>query len=203
MLKILLDVDGVIVNLDGSYTPYVKHIIPDFSEEKYIVEWNMPQIRDNWPEVYDIIKSLWASKEFMEKVRPFPMALEALEILGKLEKEGKIKILIHTAVANDEIKEVRENYIKKLCGYAQHNFEYDISIGLNKPTYDGFDMIIEDSEPNLKKSTAPYKVIVSRGNNRFTTFFKIRPYKEAFRCESLYSFVTSNTFKDLVNRYSN
>ena len=57
-IKILLDVDGVLINLDGSYTPYVKHLVPDFSEEKYIVEWNMPQVEKAFPEAFNIIKSL-------------------------------------------------------------------------------------------------------------------------------------------------
>ena len=49
-----VDVDGVLANMDGNYTPYVKHIIPDFTEEKYITEWSMPQVAKDYPEISSV-----------------------------------------------------------------------------------------------------------------------------------------------------
>ena len=54
--EIEIDCDGVLANMDGAYNPYVKDIIPDFCEEKYIKEWNMPHVEAEYPEAFSRIQ---------------------------------------------------------------------------------------------------------------------------------------------------
>ena len=81
--NIVFDVDGVFADMDGSYDKYIKHIIPDYSEEKYITDWGMPVVAKNYPEAFKIVQSLWVSADFIGKLNRFPKVVEGLKELDK------------------------------------------------------------------------------------------------------------------------
>ena len=51
-----IDTDGVLANMDGGYEPYLKRLIPDFTEEKYIDNWGMPKVQEICPEAFNVVQ---------------------------------------------------------------------------------------------------------------------------------------------------
>ena len=79
--EVEIDVDGVLANMDGSYGEYVKDLIPDFSEEKYIVNWNMPEVARDFPEAHKRIIALFSTPEFMRSIPRYEGIVEGLQRL--------------------------------------------------------------------------------------------------------------------------
>jgi 5'(3')-deoxyribonucleotidase len=165
MWEIEIDVDGVLADMDGSYGPYVKHIIPDFSEEKHILNWGVPEIKDKYPEAYQIIKSLWSNPDFVMSLPRYPRVAEAIIKLDKLIK-GKGRIVIHTHVFTKEVHDMRYKWLEILKEETGVDFEIQISLGDKKHKRTNTFILIEDNVNNSKNSSALYKFLIRRGHNR-------------------------------------
>ena len=187
--QIEIDVDGVLANMDGAYAPYVCDIIPDFSEEKYIKEWNMPLVQKEFPEAFQRIKNLWINPNFIANLDRYPKIVEGLQKLSKIIDKNS-EIVIHTHILNPgEVYESRENWLEELREDSGVDFDIEISTGKNKNTRKNSYIIIEDNVGNLKKSNAEYKFLVRRGHNKNYTESDLGNCKKSVVCNSFYDCV--------------
>lgn len=164
--EIEIDVDGVLANMDGSYAPYVRQYIPDFSEDKYIKNWDMPEVKQDYPIVFEVIKSLWTNPEFIANLPRFEGVEDGMQKLGEIVK-NKAKIVIHTHIfESTEVYNCRDKWLRDLQRDTQVPFEIEISVGKRKQVRKNTFILIEDNVFNLVKSNAKYKILIRRGHNR-------------------------------------
>lgn len=190
MWDIEIDVDGVLANMDGSYTPYIKHIIPDFSEEKYITGWGAPKVREVYPDAFEIIKFLWTDPDFFESLPRYPRVIEALKRLNGIIN-GKARVVIHTHVLNNgPVYQKRFEWLKVLMAEADVDFEIEISYGEKKYTRLNTKIIIEDNVTNLHNSNADYKILIRRAHNRDFNECDLGISKASFVVADVYDAVT-------------
>lgn len=166
IFEVEIDVDGVLADMDGSYGEYVKDIIPDFSEEKYIKEWNMPEIARDFPEAHKRIVSLYSTPEFMRNLPRYSGIIEGLQRLYALITPLNGVIVIHTHVKDYTCSLMRREWLEELRAESGVNFEIDISNGDLKNMRKGSLILIEDNVRNCRVSDAKYKFLVRRGHNR-------------------------------------
>lgn len=181
-----IDVDGVLGDMDGSYGSYINHIIPDFSEEKYIKEWGMPDIQQTYPEAIKIIQNLFRDPSFIKDLNRYDGVEDALYNLYNLVNSHQGEILIHTHIFTTECAIEREKWLRKLEKDSNVKFNIDISIGNTKQTKVNSMFLIEDKIDNLKKSNAPYKILMSRGHNRNYGIGSLGQYVEAYKVMNLH-----------------
>lgn len=164
--QIEIDVDGVLADMDGSYGAYVKDIIPDFCEEKYILEWNMPQVEKKYPVAYDRIKGLWTNPEFIYNLPRYPNIEKSLQKLYGIVKDIA-DIVIHTHIrGKNAVYDSRYLWLNELKEDTEVDFKIEISTDDEKGTRKNSKFIIEDNVSNLRKSNADFKILVRRGHNR-------------------------------------
>ena len=184
-----IDVDGVLADMDGSYTEYVKHLLPDFTEEKYVRNWGLPELKEAYPEVHKIITSLWVNADFYSDLPYFPKVVEGMQKLYEVSK-GKANIVVHTHILNDElVYKSRENWLKRLQRDSGVPFKIEISFGDVKDTRDKSFIVIEDNVFNLQKSKADYKMLIRRWHNRDFDAKDVGECKGAFVFQSFYDSV--------------
>lgn len=162
--KVEIDVDGVLANMDGAYANHIKHLIPDFSESKYVKSWNMQEIGDVSPEALSIIKNLWVTPDFIGGLHRFPGVEEGMKILNAIPN---LDIVVHTHILdNDDVVKRRYQWVKKLEKDIGGNFTIDICVGASKTMRTDTYYIIEDNVRNLNNSSAKVKFLVRRCHNR-------------------------------------
>ena len=163
-----IDVDGVLANMDGGYKPYIQHLIPDFTEKKYIDGWGMQGIRDASPEAWEIVKSLWVNPDFIRNLPRFPGVIEGLKLLAQYPE---LKCKIHTHIlASGDVAKARYEWVEALSEETGCELDIDVCVGKHKTIYTGSDFIVEDNVNNLNASDAKQKFLVRRCHNRrFTT----------------------------------
>ena len=187
--NIEIDVDGVLANMDGAYAPYVSDLVPDFSEEKYITEWNMPYVAKNFPEAFKRISSLWVNPEFIYNLQRYPRIEDGLIKLYSAVKD-MANIVIHTHIFNlGEVFESRKSWLEDLREDTNVDFIIDICKGENKKTRTDSKIVIEDNVSNLRKSNAEYKILIRRGHNRNYNENDLGDCKKSFVCDSFYDSV--------------
>lgn len=193
-----IDVDGVLADMDGAYEKYVKHLIPDFSEEKYVTDWNMPKVEKEYPEAYRIVRSLYSNPEFIGNLERFPKVVEGFQKLDKYVG-NKADFVVHTHIIEEgEPSKSREDWLVNLRNDSKVDFKIDICTGINKKTRDGSFVVIEDNVTNLRKSTAPYKFLIRRCHNRKYGKESLGKYKEAYVCNSFYD--CADIIKDIFDK---
>ena len=162
--KVEIDVDGVLANMDGAYAPHVKHLIPDFTESKYVKSWAMKEVGEASPEALEIIKKLWVTPDFIGGLHRFPGVEEGMRILTSIPN---LDIVVHTHILdNDDVVKRRYQWIKKLEKDSGGDFTIDICVGASKTMRTDTHYIIEDSVRNLNNSSAKVKFLVRRCHNR-------------------------------------
>jgi 5'(3')-deoxyribonucleotidase len=187
--KIEIDVDGVLANMDGSYAEYVKDIIPDFSEEKYITEWNMPFVEQNYPEAFKRISSLWDNPTFIRDLPRYPKIEDGMIKLYNSVK-GVADIIVHTHIFNPgAVFESRNSWLEDLREDTNVDFMIDICTGSCKKTRTDSYIVIEDNVRNLRNSNADYKILIRRGHNRNYSEKDLGSCKKSFVCNSFYDSV--------------
>ena len=187
--EIEIDCDGVLADMDGAYAPYVQDIIPDFSEEKYIREWNMPLVEKEYPEAYERIKKLWIDPLFISSLKRYPGVEDGLRTLYSSVKDVA-DIILHTHIFNSgPVYDSREKWLKDLRDETNVDFVIDISTGSYKQTRDGTMILVEDNVNNLQRSNADYKILIRRGHNRNYSEKDLGSCKESFVCNSFYDSV--------------
>lgn len=187
--NIEIDVDGVLANMDGSYAEHVKDIIPDFSEEKYITEWNMPYVEQNFPEAFKRISALWTNPSFIRSLERYPKVEEGMKKLYSSVKD-KAEIIVHTHIFNPgAVFESRKSWLEDLRDETDVDFIIDICTGAIKKTRIDSKIVIEDNVFNLRKSNADYKILIRRGHNRKYNENDLGVCKKAFVCNSFYDSV--------------
>lgn len=188
-LEIEIDCDGVLANMDGAYAPYVKDIIPDFSEEKYIREWNMPLVAQEYPEAYARIQKLWVDPVFISNLKRYSGVEDGLRNLYSSVKD-KADIILHTHIFDTgAVYNSREKWLKDLRKETNVDFVIDISTGSNKGTRKTTDILVEDNVGNMQRSNADYKILIRRGHNRNYTEKDLGTCKQGFVCSSFYDSV--------------
>lgn len=200
MKEIEIDVDGVLANMDGSYANYVKDLLPDFSEEKYIVNWDMPEVRRDYPNVFKRIESLWTDPCFIANLPRYPKVEDGLKELGRITK-GKAHIIIHTHIFTDDaVYESRDKWLKDLRKKTKVPFDIEISVGNKKNVRRNTYILIEDNVFNLRKSNAKYKILIRRGHNRRFGANDLGDCEGAFVCKSFFDSVkiVDNILKGVV-----
>jgi len=180
-----IDVDGVLADMDGSYAEYVKHIIPDFNEEKYIKDWGMPNVKETYPEAFSIIVGLYRNPDFIRNLPRYKGVEESLRSIYKEVEQRKGSIVIHTHILTPKCASAREEWLKELRRDTGVEFEIDICVGDKKKTRDNSLIVVEDNVKNLRNSQAPYKVLMRRGHNRFFTLEDIGDYEEGYIVKDL------------------
>lgn len=187
--EIEIDVDGVLANMDGEYEKYLKDIIPDFTEEKYVTEWNMPYVRENYPEAFARVQKLYIDPDFIYSLKRFPKVVEAMKNLGEVVK-GKAEIIIHTHIFDvGSVYRSREQWLMDLREETGVDFQIEISTGQKKDTRKNTYIIIEDNVTNLQKSNAKYKFLIRRCHNRKYGVGDLGECEKAFVCDSFYDTV--------------
>lgn len=187
--KVEIDVDGVLANMDGSYAEYVSDLIPDFSEEKYITEWNMPSVERDFPEAFKRICSLWDNPDFIRDLKRYPNVEKGLIKLYSSVKD-KAELVIHTHIFNPgAVFESRKSWLEDLRDETDVDFIIDICTGENKKTRTDSYIVIEDNVRNLNNSNADYKILIRRGHNRKYNENDLGSCKKAFVCNSFYDSV--------------
>lgn len=187
--QIEVDVDGVLADMDGGYTPYIIDIIPDYTEEKYITGWSMPIVAENYPEAFERVKKLWVDPEYIANLPRYERVTEGMSKLGKFCK-NKAKILVHTHLLEDgAVYSSRYNWLKDLQRESKTDFDINISVGPVKKVFDNIKVKIEDCVSNLQKSNADYKFLVRRCHNRDFNESDLGECKGAFVVDSFYDAV--------------
>ena len=187
--QVEIDVDGVLANMDGSYTPYIIDIIPDFTEEKYITEWSMPQVANDYPEAFERVKKLWVDADFIYSLPRFEKVVDGLQELQSLCK-NKLEIVIHTHLFNGgAVYDSRYKWLEDLREDSKVDYTIDISVGDTKKTKTNTKILIEDSVRNLQKSNAEYKFLVRRCHNRNYNESDLGNCRKAFVVSSFYEAV--------------
>lgn len=187
--EIEIDVDGVLANMDGEYENYLKDIIPDFTEEKYVTEWNMPFVKENFPKAFERVQRLYRDPEFIYNLKRFPKVEEGLINLGEVVKD-KAEIIIHTHIFDiGSVYQSREKWLNDLREETGVDFQIEISTGQKKDTRKNTYIIIEDNVTNLQRSNAKYKFLIRRCHNRSYGVKDIGSCKKGFVCESFYDTV--------------
>lgn len=161
-----LDVDGVLVNMDGSYKPYIEHIIPNFSEEEHILNWGIPEIKESHPEAYDIIFGLYSNPKFIRHLPLYDGIEEDLKLLYNLMQLTNGRLVIHTHIFNDVCAIERRLYLETLRLKLNIDYDIEISVGDKKQTRTTSYIVIEDNIKNISLSNAPIKILMRRGHNR-------------------------------------
>ena len=130
--EIEIDCDGVLANMDGAYAPFVKDIIPDFSEEKYIREWNMPHVEAEYPEAFHRIQKLWTNPDFIYNLERYPGVEEGMKKLYNNVKD-KAEIVLHTHIFDlGPVYESRAKWLNDLREDTDVDFIIDICTGAKK-----------------------------------------------------------------------
>ena len=187
--EIEIDCDGVLANMDGAYNPYVKDIIPDFCEEKYIKEWNMPHVEAEYPEAFSRIQKLWTNPDFIYNLERYQGVEEGMKKLYNKVKD-KAEIIVHTHIFEiGPVYESREKWLNDLRKDTDVDFIIDICTGEHKATRRSTKILIEDNVGNLRKSNAEYKIMIRRGHNRNYSEKDLGECKEGFVCNSFYDSV--------------
>ncbi len=187
--NIEIDVDGVLANMDGSYAEYVSDLIPDFSEEKYITEWNMPYVEQNFPEAFERISSLWTNPSFIRGLSRYPKVEDGMKKLYSSVKD-KAEIIVHTHIFNPgAVFESRKSWLEDLRDDTGVDFIIDICTGSVKKTRTDSKIVIEDNVSNLRKSNAEYKILIRRGHNRKYNENDLGECKKSYVCSSFYDSV--------------
>ena len=181
-----VDTDGVLADMDGQYGPYIDHIVPDYSEERYIRGWSMPLIRDNYPEAHNIIKALWRSPDFIGNLPRFENVEEGMQKLCSLPD---VKVIVHTHLFTQPAGDAREDWLKRLQSDTDTDFDIDICVGDTKKSLDHVDVTIEDNINNLNRSKAKIKFLIRRAHNRDYNVEDIENAAAAFVVDSFYDAV--------------
>jgi len=181
-----VDTDGVLADMDGQYGPHISHIVPDYSEERYIRGWSMPLIRDNYPEAHNIIKSLWRSPAFIGSLPRFENVEEGMQKLCSLPG---VQVIVHTHIFNQSAGAAREKWLEQLRSDTDTDFDIDVCVGDTKKTLDHVDVTIEDNILNLNRSKAKIKFLVRRAHNRDYNVEDIENASAAFVVNSFYDAV--------------
>lgn len=165
--RVEIDVDGVLANMDGSYEPYLRPFIPDFTEDKYIRQWNMADVGHVSPKALEKIRELWVDPEFLRSLPRFENVVEGLRLLDSIPN---LEIVIHTHIkGNADAIAARYEWIKALEKDVGGNFTIDICAGEFKQMRTDTYYIIEDNVRNLNNSPAKVKFLVRRCHNRAFT----------------------------------
>jgi 5'(3')-deoxyribonucleotidase len=163
-----IDADGVLINMDGSYTEHVIDIIPDFSEEKYVTDWGFPLLKKEYPEARERIFDLYKNPDFIKSLPRYENVVEGLKKLSFLLNflDDDYKILIHTHMRGKEVAKARREWLYQLKEDAEVDFDIKISSGIKKDVSISKFCSIEDNIDNLKRSKAKYKILMQRCHNR-------------------------------------
>jgi 5'(3')-deoxyribonucleotidase len=184
-----IDVDGVLADMDGNYTPYIIDIIPDFTEEKYITGWSMPLVAEKYPEAFKRVQNLWVNPDFIYSLPKFEKVIEGMKELGLFYKD-KGQITVHTHLFDGgPVYESRYRWLEELREESNVDFNINISVGEHKKTLETTKILIEDSVRNLQKSNADYKFLIRRCHNRDFTEKDLGKSKESFVVASFYDAV--------------
>lgn len=186
--EIEVDVDGVLADMDGAYGDYVKDLIPDWTEEKYVTGWNMPEVEKNYPEAYKRIRGLYSNSDFVYSLERYPNVVEGMKELKEILK-GKGNTVVHTHIFTDITYDSRYNWLVDLQRDSNYDFDIDICVGPQKSTRENSYVTIEDNILNLNKSNAEYKFLVRRCHNKEYGVNDIKNCKKAYVVDSFYSAV--------------
>lgn len=186
--QIEIDCDSVLADIDGGYEPFVKHIVSDWSIEKYITDWNMPVLQKEYPEAYRIIEDLWRTPEFYANLKRLPKVEEAFIDLSKIV-EADSDILVHTHMFIESIMEAKTKWLDDIRKDTGVNFRIEFTVGPEKKPKKDSLILIEDGVHNLYKSNADYKFLVRRPHNTRYTEKDMGISKLSFICDSFYDCV--------------
>lgn len=179
-----VDTDGVLANMDGSYGKYIRHIIPDFTEEKYIRGWGMPDVQKNYPEAFEIVKTLWVNPQFLKELPRYNGVEEGMRIIAQIPT---FDVVVHTHILEEgKASKSRERWLKQLRKDSGVDFDIDICTGETKKTLDNPYVTIEDNIKNLNRSKAKIKFLIRRAHNRDFTVADIINCEKAFVVNSFY-----------------
>lgn len=180
-----IDTDGVLANMDGSYTPYIGHIVPYFTEEEHITDWGIPYLKENYPEALKIISDLYVNPGFIRTLPRYENVEKYLKDIYEVVNKYNGLIVVHTHILSSECAIARELWLKDLRSDANVDFDIDICVGSEKKTRQNSLILIEDNINNLKKSSAPYKILMRRCHNRNYGLNDIGSYEEGFIVKDL------------------
>lgn len=180
-----IDVDGVLANMDESYGPYIEHIVPNFSEEEHITDWGIPYLQENYPEASKIIRGLYVNPEFIRGLPRYENIEKYLNRIYNVVNSYNGKTVVHTHILSPECEQPRELWLKELKRDSEVDFEIDICVGAKKKTRVNSLIVVEDNISNLKKSSAPYKILMRRGHNRNYGLNDIGAYEQGYIVEDL------------------
>lgn len=158
-----VDTDGVLANMDGQYGPYIAHLVPDYTEEKYINGWAMPALNDKSPEAGAIVRQLFRTPAF---IRSLPRFDGVEEGMNRLTQIPGAQTIVHTHILTEDAAEARREWLEELMIDADANFDIDICVGDKKDVLENPYVTIEDNINNLNRSTAKIKFLVRRCHNR-------------------------------------
>lgn len=177
-IRVEIDVDGVLGNMDGNYGKYVADIMPDFTEEKYVHSWGVTELEGINKEAYTRIRALHSDPNFIRDIPRYAGVEQGLQRLHRV-LQGKGVMVVHTHIPREHCKEERAKWLEKLQKDTGVPFEMAISGGEKKPMRMDSHILIEDNPNNLKSSNAPYKIMVRRGHNRYVGLEAVGEYKKA------------------------
>ena len=183
--EIEVDVDGVLADMDGSYYEHVKHIIPNFSEEEHILDWGIPNIKEEYPEAYRIIFALFENPKHIRGLKRYPGVNKFIRDLYKLVTRYNGTICIHTHIFTEECAIERRNWLEDLKQDTNTDFKIDICVGANKGTRSNSLAVIEDNAKNLSLSNSPNKFMINRGHNRNKTSKDVGSYNHFEKFDSV------------------
>ena len=163
-----IDADGVLIDMDGSYAPYVEHIVPDYTEEKYVTDWGLPLLKEKYPKAHEIIFDLYKNPKFISDLPRYKGVVSSLKALSFFIKflNEDYKMLIHTHMRGDECAKARREWLEKLKEESKADFQIKISKGMSKEKSQTKFCLIEDNVSHLKRSKAKIKILIRRNHNR-------------------------------------
>lgn len=160
-MRIVIDVDGVLANMESSVTDVVRGYYPDFDYEKDVKSWGFFELKENFPEAYEAVFRNLKDGSFIRNI-PRNKGIESRLI--ELSKIGEVFIHTHMPF-NEETYLARESWLDELKKDVGGCFDYKISRGDSKCVLAGSDVLIEDNLENIQKSMAPTKILIRKSYN--------------------------------------
>lgn len=161
MLKVEIDVDGVLANLVDNpiILERVRSVYPEYSSA-CVTKYDFSDLKEQNEEAYNIIFASFKDVGYMSSLPLFDGVIEGLQRLHNLPVAMHVHTLIKGSMDNVR---GRERWLDNLAN--QVSFEYTVDY-MKKQMFSDTDILIEDCPANIEASNAKFKILILHPYNR-------------------------------------
>lgn len=161
MLKIEIDVDGVLANLVDNpvILNRVRAVYPEYTAAS-VTKYDFSDLKERNEDAYNIIFASFKDVDYMSNLPLFDGVIEGLQRLHCLPVNMHVHTLIKGSMDNVR---GREMWLEKLTNHVPFDYTVDY---MQKQMFPDTDILIEDCPANIEASNAKLKILILHPYNK-------------------------------------